>query len=150
MLFYFNIQIADILQSDGWEIISDKILSWKHAKLCISFLSLWQLVSQITSFNSIMDRQEVTNQISWPMTQGPICIKYGGGSVAKLWTTLVTPWAIACQAPQSLEFSRQKYWSGLLFPSPGDLWLHAFSTLITHKIPMMGTLKIQSRILAAW
>ena len=31
------------------------------------------------------------------------------------------PWTIACQAPPSTEFSRQEYWSGLLFPSPGDL-----------------------------
>ena len=33
----------------------------------------------------------------------------------------VTPWTIACQAPLSMEFSRQGYWSGLPFPSPGDL-----------------------------
>ena len=33
----------------------------------------------------------------------------------------VTPWTIACQAPLSLEFSRQEYWSGLLFSSPWDL-----------------------------
>ena len=32
-----------------------------------------------------------------------------------------TPWSIAHQAPQSMEFSRQEYWSGLPFPSPGDL-----------------------------
>ena len=32
-----------------------------------------------------------------------------------------TPWTIACQAPLSLGFSRQKYWSGLPFPPPGDL-----------------------------
>ena len=32
-----------------------------------------------------------------------------------------TPWILACQAPQSMEFSRQVYWSGLPFPSPGDL-----------------------------
>ena len=32
-----------------------------------------------------------------------------------------TPWAIALQAPLSMEFSRQEYWSGLPFPSPGDL-----------------------------
>ena len=32
-----------------------------------------------------------------------------------------TPWAIACQAPLPTEFSRQEYWSGLPFPSPGDL-----------------------------
>ena len=33
----------------------------------------------------------------------------------------VTPWTIAHQAPLSMGFSRQEYWSGLLFPSPGDL-----------------------------
>ena len=32
-----------------------------------------------------------------------------------------TPSTVAHQAPQSLEFSRQEYWSGLLFPSAGDL-----------------------------
>jgi len=30
-------------------------------------------------------------------------------------------WAIACQAPLSIELSRQKYWGGLPFPSPRDL-----------------------------
>ena len=33
----------------------------------------------------------------------------------------VTPWTVAHQAPLSLEFFRQEHWSGLLFPSPGDL-----------------------------
>ena len=33
----------------------------------------------------------------------------------------VTPWTVAHQAPPSMEFSRQEYWSGLLFPSPEDL-----------------------------
>ena len=33
----------------------------------------------------------------------------------------VTPWAVAYHAPLSMEFSRQEYWSGLPFPSPGDL-----------------------------
>ena len=33
----------------------------------------------------------------------------------------VTPWAIAHQAPLSMEFSRQEYWSGLPCPPPGDL-----------------------------
>ena len=32
-----------------------------------------------------------------------------------------TPWTVAYQAPPSLGFSRQEYWSGLPFPSPGDL-----------------------------
>ena len=32
-----------------------------------------------------------------------------------------TPWTVACQAPLSMGFSRQEYWSGLPFPPPGDL-----------------------------
>ena len=33
----------------------------------------------------------------------------------------VTLWTVGCQAPLSMGFSRQEYWSGLPFPSPGDL-----------------------------
>ena len=33
----------------------------------------------------------------------------------------VTPWTVARQAPQSMGFSRQEYWSGYPFPSPGHL-----------------------------
>ena len=33
----------------------------------------------------------------------------------------VTPWTVAYQASPSMGFSRQEYWSGLPFPSPGDL-----------------------------
>ena len=36
----------------------------------------------------------------------------GGGLVAKLCPTLVTPWTVACLAPLSLGFSRQEHWSG--------------------------------------
>ena len=35
--------------------------------------------------------------------------------------TFVTLWAVEAQAPLSMEFSRQEYWSGLPCPSPGDL-----------------------------
>ena len=33
----------------------------------------------------------------------------------------VTLWTVAHQAPLSMEFSRQVYWNGLPFPTPGDL-----------------------------
>ena len=39
-------------------------------------------------------------------------------SQAQLFVTL---WTVAYQAPQSMGFSRQEYWTGLPFPSPGDL-----------------------------
>ena len=41
--------------------------------------------------------------------------------VDNLQPTLMTPWTIAGQAPLSMGFSRQEYWGGLPFPSPGDL-----------------------------
>ena len=41
--------------------------------------------------------------------------------VTQLCPTLRDPWTVACQAPLSMEFPRQEYWSGEPFPSPGDL-----------------------------
>ena len=34
---------------------------------------------------------------------------------------IAIPWTVDCQAPLPMEFSRQEYWSGLPFPTPGDL-----------------------------
>ena len=45
----------------------------------------------------------------------------GGGLLAKSCLTLATPWTVNCQAPLSMGFSRQEYWSGLPFPPPEDL-----------------------------
>ena len=39
----------------------------------------------------------------------------------KVKVPFVTPWTVARQAPLSMEFCRQEYWSGLPFPPPGDL-----------------------------
>ena len=47
--------------------------------------------------------------------------KTSGGLVTKSCLTLATPWNVARQSPLSMGFSRQEYWSGLPFPSPGDL-----------------------------
>ena len=44
-----------------------------------------------------------------------------GALVAHLCPTLATPWTVARQTPLSMGLSRQEYWSGLPFPSPGDL-----------------------------
>ena len=32
-----------------------------------------------------------------------------------------TLWTVSCQAPLSMGFSKQEYWNGLPFPSPGDI-----------------------------
>ena len=36
-------------------------------------------------------------------------------------SSFATPWTVTCQAPCSMGFPRQKYWSTLPFPTPGDL-----------------------------
>ena len=40
--------------------------------------------------------------------------------LSRVWL-FATPWTVTYKAPLSTEFSRQEYWSGLPFPSPGDL-----------------------------
>ena len=45
----------------------------------------------------------------------------GGGVVAQLCPILVAPWTVAHQAPLSMGFLRQQYWSGLPFSFPRDL-----------------------------
>ena len=55
-----------------------------------------------------------------PQTPG---IYSSGGGVCSVvqGLTLCNPWIITCQAPLSMELSRQEYWSGLPFPPPDDL-----------------------------
>ena len=59
---------------------------------------------------------------SWNLTHTCTCeFSSGGGLVAKSCPTLAILWTVACQAPLFMGCSRQEYWSGLPFPSPGNL-----------------------------
>ena len=71
-------------------------------------------------------------------------------------------WTIALQAPLSMEFSRQEYWSGLPFPPPGDLpepvsfmfpaltgRLRAVLNFCVRKIPLEKEMATHSNILAS-
>ena len=48
-------------------------------------------------------------------------MRWCGSLVTKLCLTLATPWTVAHYAPLSMGFPGQEYWSGLPFPSPGNL-----------------------------
>ena len=52
--------------------------------------------------------------------RSPIYEDDGGSIATKSCQTLATPRNVAYQDPLSVGFSRQEYWSGLPFPSPGD------------------------------
>ena len=54
---------------------------------------------------------------AWSPNHWCVCIF----SCLVLSDSLATPWTVALQAPLSMEFSRQEYWSGFPFPPPGDL-----------------------------
>ena len=55
--------------------------------------------------NTVRKRDQVFSSV-----QSLICVRL-----------FATPWTVGCQAPLSMEFSTQEYWSGLPFPTPGDL-----------------------------
>ena len=55
-------------------------------------------------------------------------------------TTLATPWTAAYQAPASMGFSRQKYWSGVPLPSPKNRLCRTIKWLTHVMLPRLGTL----------
>ena len=59
--------------------------------------------------------------IFYLLTSHSLTVLSGSGLVTKSCPTLVTPWTVASEVPLSMGFSRQEYWSGLPFPSPGNL-----------------------------
>ena len=52
-------------------------------------------------------------------------------SLSSVWL-FVTPWTVAYQATPSMGFSKQEYWSGLPFPSSGDLPDPGIEPMSTH------------------
>ena len=72
----------------------------------------------------------------------PVCVCLCTQSLSRV-CLFATPWTVAKQAPLSMGFPRQEYWSGLPYPSPGDLpepgikpassALQAYSLLLGHQ-----------------
>ena len=62
-------------------------------------------------------------KLRWPSALFSYNVLWVSGWVKSLSRVrlFVTPWTVAYQALPSMGFSRQEYWSGLPFPSPGDL-----------------------------
>ena len=62
------------------------------------------------------------NQVFRKCVALSVCVRFpaldSGGLVAKSCLTLAIPWTVAREAPLSMGFSRQDYWSGLTFPFP--------------------------------
>ena len=93
---------------------SRKRASGTHVVFMISFLNFLHQLEQ--------DSSSFSGNSPWPSDYSVSLevklVKVKSLSRVRLF---VTPWTVAYQAPPSMGFSRQEYWSGLPFPSPGDL-----------------------------
>ena len=67
--------------------------------------------------NPLWSEQWIWDHFS-PVQDPPWKVKVKSLSRVRLFAT---PWTVAYKVPPSMEFSRQEYWSGLPFPSPGNL-----------------------------
>ena len=74
--------------------------------------------SRISSYDSRVETAWWCNDYMNKIALRICCLKWKSLSQVQL---SETPWTVACQSPMSMGCSRQEYWSGLPFPSPGDL-----------------------------
>ena len=68
----------------------------------------------VDKLSTLNDFQKLLDNINWIRPS----LKVQSFSCDRLFAT---PWTVAYKPPPSMGFSRQEYWSGLPFPSPGDL-----------------------------
>ena len=101
------------------------IALWKYLE--ILWKSLKHSLLKVIIINTGLHLPVLTWKPKWIMTNAPqLVLPYYGKSESEVkllscvWL-FVTLWTVAHQAPPSMGFSRQEYWSGLPFPSPGDL-----------------------------
>ena len=104
------------------------LFSWgsKSLQMVTAAMKLKDLLLRrkaMTNLDSLLKRKDFANK-------GPSSQSYGfSRSHVWIWKwkslscvpLFVTRWTVAHQAPPSMGFFRQEYWSGLPFPSPGDL-----------------------------
>ena len=94
--------------------------SWTRLSDWTEMSSLfWHSLSN--TFSSVIYENMFSYFLPFRHFSTPLPLCGGGGLVTQSYLTLMTPWTVVYQAPLSMGFSRQEYWSGLLWPPPGDL-----------------------------
>ena len=73
----------------------------------------------------------ITHLVRYPGVQSQVDLRKHCVKSLSHVLLFVTPWTVAYQAPPSMGFSRQDYWSGLPFPSPGNLPLPRDQTQVS-------------------
>ena len=105
--------LAPIILALGWLAFQNRtslLCHWPNDVLIIRMLRMW--FTLLASFYNTF----------WILVQQPsiilVCVCVLSRSVMS--NSFATLWTVAHQAPLSMGFFRQEYWSKLLFPSPGD------------------------------
>ena len=110
-------------------MILDSIQDTIHLSSALP-VSSWLTVSQISlAFDDIESFEMYLYFVEYPSIEicqmffiiRSVCVCVCVCEVASVVSVCATLWAAACKAPLSMGFSRQEHWSGLSFPSPGDL-----------------------------
>ena len=111
-------QLGYVLRLKSWNNMSESLNNWLTYYFFLKLFTKFQCFI-VTNAKLFKTKSSTTvkccklSQFSFSFVQ------YGGGGlVAKSCPTLLTLWTVACQAPLSMGFSRQEYWSGLPFPPP--------------------------------
>ena len=127
-------------------------------EFCIILSTVSPLYQQISKFKVLRQKKHSSKMLcyfSFCLVYQQLACMISCFSLVWLFTTL---WAIACQTPLSLEFSRPEYWSGChallqgIFPSQGSN-PHLFCLLHWHHSCRLGSpndLHERSMFLAAW
>ena len=92
---------------DGW-MASPTQWTWVSVKPGSWWWTGMPGVLQFMGFQRV--KHDWVTELNWCMLSCFSCVRL-----------FATPWTVARQAPLSLGFSRQEYWFGLPFPTPGDL-----------------------------
>ena len=119
--YFFNLSL-DIVVFDSSLLLKFYSLFPHHR--CsgpqLNIFSSWHLLNSLKSMETILLKLLKYLLMQFNLN---VCVSKGGGCdlVSMSCPTFETLWTAAHQSPPSVGFSRQEYWSGLAFPSPGDL-----------------------------
>ena len=94
--------------------------SWRNKNTCLQPDSCEWYKDHLKDIMKINWKELSCLRTSWNRKKEWMNERKKEKSLSCVWL-FATPWTVAHQAPPSMEFSRQEYWNGLLFPSPGDL-----------------------------
>ena len=116
--------VAFLLQSQKWVVgIDHKALKAWNIYSLACYRKCLHILILLTTFNLSpkMLIPKFNHPPDFPTSMPRIHLKINLSVICSVVSNSATQWAVVRQAPLSMEFSRQEYWSGLSLPTPEDL-----------------------------